>query len=188
MNIKTIIISVATFALIIAGTYFGAKFLYQVNKTELVVTTQPLDANITINGRRLDTNKIFLSPGKYLIAATKKGYFEYRKFYESGKENNQLSIKLNPIPEKYISKAELGSDFKKLAENYPIVNSLPYEDLLYTLDYFIYGSYTKGYRIEILVTALDAATRRMAIKEIKDLGFNPADYKIQFADFESEVK
>lgn len=188
MNIKTITMTAISCVLIIVGSYFASTYIYRIDKTELVIKTQPLDANITINGSRINANTTYLASGKYRISATKKGYFEHNLTYEVNKDNNKISIKLEPLPEKYTSKADLGSDFTKLAEKYPIVNYMPYEDLLYTLDYQIYGSYNNGYHVELVITAGNAVARRMAIQEIKDLGFNPADYRIKFVDFESDIK
>jgi len=75
-----------------------------------------------------------------------------------------------------------------LAKRYPIVQNLPYNNFLYEIGYHLDSSDKSGKSIIITITAINAMERRQAIQEIKTLGYNPIDYKIEFMNFESEIK
>jgi len=75
-----------------------------------------------------------------------------------------------------------------LENKYPIIKDLPYNNFLYEIGYRLDDSDKNGKSIKLTITAINAMERRQALKEIKALGYNPIDYKIEFLDFESEIK
>jgi len=75
-----------------------------------------------------------------------------------------------------------------LINKYPIIKNLPYNNFLYEIGYRLDSSDKSGKSIELTITAINAMERRQALKEIKALGYNPINYKIEFLDFESEIK
>lgn len=75
-----------------------------------------------------------------------------------------------------------------LVNKYPIIKNLPYDNFLYEIGYHLDNSDKSGKSIVLTITAINAMERRQAIQEIKTLGYNPINYKIEFIDFESEIK
>lgn len=73
-------------------------------------------------------------------------------------------------------------DSDSYAENNPILNVLPYDD----------GTYAIGTLIGVdpIVVSIDAGVgyRNAAIRQIYDLGFNPANYTIQFENYTNPFK
>jgi len=75
-----------------------------------------------------------------------------------------------------------------LINKYPIIKNLPYDNFLYEIGYRLDSSDKSGKSIKLTITAINAMERRQALKEIRTLGYNPINYKIEFLYFESEIK
>jgi hypothetical protein len=74
-----------------------------------------------------------------------------------------------------------GEEFSKVN---PITSKLPYENFLYTLGYRADTTDSSGNSIIVEIDA-PAEYRRAALKKIRDLGYDPTDFKINFRNYES---
>jgi len=188
MSRRLLMIAITVFCILLAGVFISSDFIYRNGKTNVNISISSPDAYLTINSVVVKTNNIYLQPGKYLISANKKGYFENRKIYEINEKEMNMHLKLTPIPDKTVSELNFDGDFNKLQAKYPIIKNFPYDAGVYLIDYDIKGSYLKGYSIELLVMSDNAIGRREALRGIRDLGYNPIDYSVKFENFESEIK
>lgn len=82
-----------------------------------------------------------------------------------------------------------GSELDKiLIQKYPIIKTLPTNAYIYKLGYKIDQSDKSGHSIKLTIIADTPSGRIAALREISALGYNPTDYKIEFINFESDVK
>lgn len=176
--IKTTVIIAISLSILITGSFFVSQFIYRSDKILLNISTSPQDSNITINGTRLESNNIYLKPGKYLISVTKNGYYEYRKIYEVSEQNSKLKLTLKSKP-KTIYSMLYSSDYKELISKLPIIKKLPYNTSAITMSYD--GDSTiDSFAINI---SANEGFRYIAIEKIKSWGFSPTDYNIKFKDY-----
>lgn len=77
---------------------------------------------------------------------------------------------------------------KVLVKKYPIVKNLPMNVFIYKLGYRIDQSDDTGQSIVLTIESDTASGRVAALKNIRTLGYNPTDYKIEFINFESVLK
>ena len=173
----------------IIGSYFAAQFIYQNGKSAINISTSLPNVRINIDGSAINTGETYVKPGRYIISGTKDGYYEYRKTIDINQNKIDVVISLVQKPDAIINVFELTTDeYKKLQINYPIIDSLPYEDALYKISYIVIGSKINGYKIEFTIDSQNATGRRQAMKQLGNLVDNPLDYKINFLNFVSEVK
>lgn len=77
---------------------------------------------------------------------------------------------------------------KILVGKYPIVKDLPVDGIIFKLGYRIDESDASGESIKLTIAADSPQGRMAALREIKAHNTNPLDYKIEFTNFESDVK
>lgn len=189
MSRRLIIFLAVLIPIIVICSYFAVQILYQNDKKILHVSVSQSNASIMINGRQVQSGDIYLKPGKYILSVNKSGYYEYRKIITIDKDNVSFEISPTAEPDRAVEAFELGdAGYKKLVVDNLIISKLPYEDPLYKIDYTIYGSIVNGYSIRLTISSTTASSRRMAIQEIRGLGFNPIDYKVDFLSFKSEIQ
>jgi len=188
MTKKIILLTISLVIVSLVTSYVVGQFVYRYGKVKLDISLSPKDAKITINSESVKSNNTYLKPGSYVISVVKEGYLEYRKVYDINQENNKILVKLEPKPEGVVSSLELGDEYNKVIDKYPITKKLPYSDFTYTINYRVFGSVLNGYKVELVINSSNAIGRKMAIQEIKKLGYNPIDYKIEFINFENEIK
>jgi|GEM_PF-3984908 len=75
-----------------------------------------------------------------------------------------------------------------LTKKYPIVSSLPIDASFYKLGYRIDESDKSGHSIMLTISSDSSLGRQAALNEIVSLGYNPVNFKIQFLNFESDLK
>lgn len=81
-----------------------------------------------------------------------------------------------------------GSEFdQRLTAKNPITKTLPTDAYIYKLGYRIDQSDKSGQSIKLTIKSDTASGRIAALREIKALGYDPTDYKIEFLNFENEV-
>ena len=166
------------------GSFCFAQFIYDIGKSELKVTTTQKDVKITINGTVVGQNSVFLKPGNYLISATKNGYYEYRKDIEIKGQPLGISVTLNPEKEKSLYELFYGGSYDLVTSKYPIMKKLPYDNFLISINYSDDSTLNS---FKLSVRAYNGY-RQAAITKIKKLGYNPAEFNIEFKDYENPFK
>lgn len=198
---KTIIIIISIFILGFVA-YSIYTLIDRVNKQAVIVYKLPSDMIVTANNIKLKQGKVYLEPGEYSIKATRSGFEEKEYKTTITKNNNEpiIDIALTPVSQTAKKWAEENASLyneysgrqsekalqegRKFFEANPIANSLPYENLLYTIGYRLDP---KDISNNSIILEIDASTgyRNAAIDQIFRLGYNPTDYKINFRNYES---
>jgi hypothetical protein len=167
-------------------------------KVELVTKKVPGNAVIRVDGQ-IYKGGIHLSPGSYEITASKEGFesFTYRvNVYENGSSvyANTLYFLLQPKSAEAIEWASDNQDkYLKLEEEvgelraiegdeqqkqYPILQKIPYRGSLYNVDYVLDDT-----GLTLQITTDDALGRQVALAMIKNWGYEPIDYRVEFLNY-----
>lgn len=180
---KKIMLGLLSFVFII-GSYFASQFIYRLDKTLVTISAEPVTSKISINGTVINSSSIYLKPGKYIISVSQDGYYEYRKTYEIEKKTIIIPIKLVAEPEESIYNLIHSTKYNTVVAKYPIITKLPYSSLLIDINY---SSDSTLNNFKLSVRAYNGY-RQAVITKIKQWGYNPADYNIEFINYENPFK
>lgn len=170
-------------------------------KEPVEVYLLPSDTQLTANGKPLHAGTAYLAPGEYEIKAERGGFkTETKKVTIVSPNTLSIDIALDPQSE---SAAQWAKDNEQLYLDFegrkgiranqegetfstlnPITSVIPYENLLYTIGYRADPTDPSGNTIIIEIDSMNGY-RNAAINKIRDLGYDPTDFKIQFRDYES---
>lgn len=163
----------------------------QAGKISVTIDVVPNDSSVTANGQKIGTGKVWLSPGNYTFVASKKGFTDAK--VETTISSINTYVALNPTAASEEAKkwaSEYGYEIDGLSSREyeatsaqiiklaPLLSLLPYstEDFKITYDYRTYDNTS----VYIIVTGADADGRTKALKWIRESGYDPADYVIEF--------
>lgn len=197
--LKNIKLSLALgFAAIIAIVVIAYVLLGQKTGIPVTVYLLPQDATAVINGQTLTPGTINIPVGSYSVTVSKDGFTKITQTIEITEANNTIDIALQPESDAakawyqqhtnlYLAKeARTGSHVSQAGQQFakenPIVSKLPIDNLVYTIGYQRASTDPNDNSIVVTVDAIQGY-RNGAIQKIKDLGFNPADYIIEFRDY-----
>ena len=180
---KKIMLGLLSFVFII-GSYFASQFIYRLDKTLVTISAEPVTSKISINGTVINSSSIYLKPGKYIISVSQDGYYEYRKTYKIEKKTIIIPIKLVAEPEESIYNLIHGTKYNTVVAKYPIITKLPYSSLLIDINH---SSDSTLSSFKLSVRAYDGY-KQAVITKIKQWGYNPADYNIEFINYENPFK
>jgi hypothetical protein len=110
-------------------------------------------------------------------------------FLDQGKRQTRLNdqtLWIYAPPSKATAGPELPSPAKtsSFADENPIINDLPYENLIYSIGYRIDPSDPSHNSIILTIDAPEG-TRNAAVQQIRDMGYDPTEYKIEFKDYKN---
>jgi hypothetical protein len=163
------------------------------------ITTIPKDATVTINGKKSSKGKQFLLPGDYTLRASKEGFKTEEKKVVIKSGDGLRNIYLFPEPESdealawaqknpklQFEKEGLAGEQSQLEgqsfrDTNPLVDRLPYRSLIFNMDYAL--SEKDATLAVIKISASSGVDRSYAIAQIRDWGYEPGDYLIEFTDF-----
>lgn len=195
--IALVALAVVFLAVIIYISLFAVS---RSGKTPLTLSAFPNDMTITVDGTAIKTGTTYLSPGTYLLEAKKDGYDSFSKTlvleetkqtvaiilipnsdeaFEYGRKNEKEYRKIQANAE--VAAAEAGKLFNKLN---PIARNLPYKTFFYSVGYRMDRTDPSGNSILIEIDAAEGY-RQSAIYRIRQLGYDPTDFTINFRDYEN---
>lgn len=195
-----IVAVVLALLMLIVVAYFGITATSRAAKTPLNLSIFPADATVTIDGDAVQDGTHYLEPGTYLIEAKKEGFNNYSKTLtlegsertvaiiltpnseealEYGRENEEEYRKVQAQGE--IAAMEMGRIFN---EKNPIAKHLPYKTFFYSVGYRMDQSDPSGNSIIIEIDAPEGY-RQAAIYRIRQLGYDPTDFTINFRNYEN---
>lgn len=168
-------------------------------KIAVTVMTTPRDAQVHIDGREVALGTIYLEPDRtYTVTFHKEGFQDATLQKHISSSDNSILQNLVPVSDEATKWAEENpEDYRKVEEEggrsanqkgltfrekNPIVESLPYENFIYSIGYYADTSDPSGNSIIISIDAPEG-TRNAAVQQITDLGYDPTDYKIEFNDY-----
>lgn len=169
-------------------------------KVGVAVYVLPENAKVTIGSAEVSEGTIYLAPGTYKVTASSPGYGNYSNVYNvtTSTKNPVLNIILAPESsdaqdyynsnkDLYAQREGLGSQQAHqqsalITSKNPLIQKLPYSNLIYTIGYRADPSDPSGESVIIVIDA-PIGYRNAAVNQIKALGFDPTDYKISFENY-----
>jgi hypothetical protein len=198
-NIKLSLVVIVLIVVALLG-YWIFNAVTRSGKIAVIVTSVPGDAVITANDTRILPGTVYLKPGNYTFKASKTGFESYssEKVIEQGSNTPTVSISMAPISDdakKWASEnqqayfdleGEAGTQADRDGDAFraknPIVELLPTSTLIYTIGYRNDNSDPSGNSIILTVDAAPGF-RNGAVQAIKDMGYDPSKFKIEFKDY-----
>jgi len=192
----------------ILGIGFLALIAYSIytvvsrnGKEPVQVYILPSDAIVTVDGKKISTGVEYLSAGTHEIQAKSEGFSDFKGTITIGKTDKEaIDIGLNPISDNakewakknqklYLDREgrsgersrEKGKEFNRLN---PITKQLPITNVLYSIGYTIDPSDPSNNSIILQVQAAQGYREAMLAK-IRELGYDPTNFKINFKVYES---
>jgi hypothetical protein len=199
-NKRTVTIGAIVFTVIAVVTlgYFIFTSITHAGKLAVTVNIVPSDARATFNGQPQSSGIAYLKKGSYEIKASKKGFADFSEKIMIDHDHQAIPIGLNPISSEakkwaddnqqlyFDLEGEAGDEAivngNEFRNKNPITDALPYENALYTIGYRADPADSTGNSIIIEIDAPEGY-RNAAIQQIRDLGYEPTDFKINFRDY-----
>jgi hypothetical protein len=170
-------------------------------KEPVKVYAVPSDATITANGQPIAPGTTYLAPGEYSIEATRGGFTSYKETIKIDKPNEtDIDIALRGVSKSAIEWEQknqklyleregragirAGNKGERFSKANPIVRKLPFKNLLLTIGYQLDPADKSEMSIILQIDAA-AGYRAAALQKVRDLGFEPTDFKINFKNYVS---
>lgn len=200
-NVRFVLVLVGI--IIVGLTIYGIYQKFTTSgKIAVTVNVVPDTATLTINGKSTATSgTIYLDSGQtYDIKATMDGFADYTNKQYIDNTNKSINIELAAVSDtakqwvqdnqnKYLlNEGQAGAAANATGEAFtaknPITQYLPLDNMVYTIGYK--NDPTDPSNTSIILT-VDAAEgyRNGAIQGIRNLGYDPTQYKIQFNDYQN---
>lgn len=172
-------------------------------KEAVTIQLTPDDTILTINDEKHGEGTIYLAPGNYSVHAEREGFQAYDGTLEVSQSNlttPQIDLALQPVSEEAIRwqeehanlysahegrsgdrATEFGINFQ---EQFPITGHLPFRNYIYSIGHRLKNIDNPSEGIVIAISAI-TGYREAALDKIRELGFEPTDYEIEFNDYEN---
>lgn len=170
-----------------------------INKEKVRIYVIPNDANIVLNGRTVRPGTSYLDTGTYSYTIEKDGFKKFEDSISVGISNSNV-IDVALVPEStealewtkdnaskysgYEARAgiQAAEDGQKFTEVNPITKHLPIRNLVYAIGYRSDTGDSSGNSIILIIDA-SSIYRKAAIDKIRDMGYDPTNFKIEFKDY-----
>jgi len=196
VKIAVIAIALAIAGLIAYGIYQGVA---GGGKIAVTINAIPDDAKITINNNSVGAGTTYLSPNQtYTVKATKDGFADYSATQYIDATNHVITVEMTAVSDtakqweqdnqsKYqsvegLAGAQANATGEAFTTKNPITTALPLDNMIYTIGYRNDPSDPSGNSI-ILTVEAPLGYRNSAIEGIRNLGYDPTQFKIQFNDY-----
>lgn len=196
VKIGIIAIALAILGLIGYGIY---QVAIGAGKIAVTVNVVPDDAKVTINDASVGVGTIYLVPGQtYTVKATKDGFADFSQTQYIDATNHTITVEMTAVSDsakqweqdnqsKYQNLegqagAQANATGEAFTKNNPITTALPLDNMIYTIGYIRDLSDPSGNSIILTVSAAEGY-RNSAVEAIRNLGYDPTQFKIQFNDF-----
>ncbi|HEY5695643.1 MAG TPA: hypothetical protein VIQ80_02305 [Candidatus Saccharimonadales bacterium] len=188
---------IATIGLIGYGIYLQTS---NAGKIPVTVMVAPNDATITLDGAKINAGTIYLVPNKnYTFSASKSGFVSKSTNQYITSSNTFVGLELlhadgtaDQNTDQYLQlEAQAGraanDKGQALSDKYPIVDKLPIQNYIYTIGYKADPADPSNNSIIITIDAAPGY-RNGALQAIRDLGYDPSQYKIEFYNYTNPFK
>ncbi len=180
--------------------YAVVLMISRIGKVGVEFHLVPGDSTITINNKVYGNGTQYLSPGDYTAKITHEGFASSETSFIASSDKATVAVSLTPSSDEakkwaeahqsaYKDNERYGAvqarqDGRLFRERFPIVNRLPYEDPYYKIAYR-----SKNNRdLTITITTESPRYRYMAVQKIREFGFSPSEYKIDFVDYKNPLE
>lgn len=187
--------------LLVVGFLIFALYGYisRIGKEPVQIFVIPNTATLTIDGQPYRPGTSYLAPGTYTVKATYEGFEDYEASITINQPNTtDIDIALTPASEEaekwrqdnmdlYLQREgrvgtranEFGIAFQ---EKHPITAQLPVRNPTFTIGHRLDPDDQSQIILEI--TAI-TGLRNAAVQQIRTMGFEPTDFKINFNNYEN---
>lgn len=196
----TYLIACGALILVVIGVY---TFIDRIGKTRVDIVTLPPDTTVTVNNRPINSGENYLKPGKYTFKAKRQYFDPLTSQYTIGAK--PMTINLLPVATsdealnflrrhpQLQAKREVAieEDTQKIGmerlRKYPFIKQLP---IIYDHGESSIGSgesSAKPGETAIIINDISTNGRAADLEIMRQLGYDPADYIIEFHDFTSPL-
>lgn len=173
----------------------------RIGKIPVVVSVFPGDAKTIINNQSYGNGTHWLTPGVYKLTSDKEGFETVRETVVISKMKSQNVIAISLAPQSSDAKEWASKRVEELRNNEmygsieaisnreyvkqsnPIVAKLPYIDPYFKIRYVMNDDLS----ITLIIHTPSPRYRFYAVEKIRDLGYDPVDFIIQFKDFNNPL-
>lgn len=199
-RLRIFVIVASIFAVVILWS--AVVLISRSGKVGLYISTAPSNATVKIGDSQYGRGTQWLAPGTYPVEATRDGFETVTRtiIVSSDKEQNVLAISLVPKSEDAKKWAEQHQDEYKRNEQYgaieaaqtgkylaksaPITTKLPFKDPYFTIGYTIDEKQT----VTLTIKTPSPRYRFYAIEKIREFGYDPTDFRVEFTDFKNPLE
>lgn len=194
---------IASFALLMALLliYAIATAISHIGKIKLYVRTVPSDAVVMLGGKQIGNGDFYTEAGTYKITVNRTGFAPVSSevIISDQKDQNIFASSLTPISDEakkwaashqndYKNNESYGAIQAKQTGSYmlkqnPIITQLPYQDPYYKIAY----RSTDNQNITLTITTESPRYRYSAVQKIRDMGYDPTDFIIDFVDYNNPL-
>lgn len=193
----------------ISSILFVAFFLWvtitlvgRIGKIPVTIAVVPRSATTVVNGQTLSSGVHWLPAGNYTVSARQDGFGSLQKTITvtNDKAKNIISLSLEPQSESakkwaeknkqaYADNERFGAmaasaDGEYFTMQNPITEKLPFKDPYFTIGY----KTEKDSSITITVVTPSPRYRFYAIEKIREWGYEPTEFLIEFQDFKNPLE
>ena len=196
---------ITTTIIILALLGFIAISLYtlipRIGKEPVTIYLIPNDATLSIDGQQFKPGMAYLKPGTYSVKAEKEGFRTYEDTIKIEAPNTtDIDIALAPESDEAkqwqqdnmnqyyeferrtgVRAIEFGQQFQ---ERFPITAHLPFKNYIYSIGHRLKNLDNPSEGVIIEITAI-TGYREAALDKIREFGFDPTDYEINFNNYEN---
>jgi hypothetical protein len=197
---KIVTTTVIGFLIVIIGITFYLA-LSRAGKEPVTIQLIPEDTILTIDGQQYRPGTAYIQPGTHNIKAEREGFRTFESTITIGQPNNtEVDLALTPVSEEAIQwqkdnlnlylaqegRSALRSNEigQQRREQFPITAHLPFRNFIYSIGHRLKNVDNPSEGIIIEINAI-TGSREAAINKIRELGFDPTDYEINFNNYEN---
>lgn len=199
-RMRIIMIVAGIFAVVVLWS--AIVLISRSGKVGLYVSIAPSNATVKIGDSQYGRGTQWLAPGTYPVEVTRDGFEEVKRtiIVSGDKEQNVLAVSLPPKSDEAKKWAEQHQDEYKRNEQYgaieaaqtgkylaksaPITTKLPFKDPYFTIGYTI----SDKQDITLTIKTPSPRYRFYAIEKIREFGYDPTDFRIEFTDFKNPLE
>lgn len=197
-KIITTIIVILLVGLIAYTVYLSIS---RAGKEPVTIYLIPGDTKLMIDNQQYSAGTAYIKPGTYNVSASREGFESIERTVTIGQPNTAvIDISLTPVSDEAkqwqednmhlydqfqartgVRANEFGERFR---EQFPIVTKIPFSNFIYSIGYRLKNPDNSSEGIILTITAI-TGSREAALNKIRELGFDPTDYEINFNNYEN---
>jgi hypothetical protein len=196
-NYRSIVVVCVVLLLLAVVGYSLYNLTNRAGKIGVDITLFPGDVQATLDDYKLRNGTMYFEPGTYTLRASKPGFENISRDFTINETQKTLVVAptaISPEAKEWAKKnadkiqnqqqihaAEIGRDFNR---RNPIAIHLPYKTFFYSVGYRMDKSDPSGNSIIIEIDAPEGY-RQSALYRIRQLGYDPTDFTINFRNYEN---
>lgn len=197
------ILQIITLLFFIILIYVIFNTISRFGKEKVSIDVIPSDANLYIDGKKINSGDNYIKKGKYKFSVKKEGFKSVNQTITIPKGGVDVGFVPDPIsneakkwlqdnPRIQRNRESIGGEMASLTgsyieENTPIISNLPYADAVAPFSINYGGSTSREYGVFIVIGNSVPQSRVEALQYIKQNGSNPTDLEIRYEDFKNPL-